>query len=225
MAKLKVAVLISGRGTNMGALARATMDPDFPAEIVLVISNRPNVAGIDLAMEHDLPYAVIDHKDFDSREDHEAAMSAAMEQAGTELVCLAGYMRILTESFIKSWRGKILNIHPSLLPAFRGVDTHERALERGVRVHGCTVHFVNAELDDGPIVLQAAVPVLPDDTAETLSQRVLEMEHDIYPRALALIANKKIRWSGDSSVQDVDVVIDDVLIGLQIPDAEPEQDA
>ena len=212
MSKLKVAVLISGRGTNMGALARATMDPDFPAEIALVISNRPNVAGIDLAMEHDLPYAVIDHDDFDTREAHEAAMTEALNAVGVELVCLAGYMRILTESFIKAWRGKILNIHPSLLPAFRGVDTHERALERGVRVHGCTVHFVNAELDDGPIVLQAVVPVLPGDDADSLSERVLVAEHEVYPRALELIANRKIRWSGDSSVQDINVSAEDVLL-------------
>lgn len=212
LAKLKVAVLISGRGSNMGALARAAMDPDYPAEIVLVLSNRPNVEGIDLAMEHDLSYAVIDHKQCDSRESHEAAMSDAIEASGAELVCLAGYMRILTESFIKKWRGKILNIHPSLLPSFRGVDTHERALERGVRVHGCTVHFVNADLDGGPIVLQGVVPVIPGDDAETLSNRVLEMEHKVYPEALALIANRKIRWSGDSSVQDIDVTQNDVLV-------------
>ena len=212
MAKLKVAVLISGRGSNMGALARATMDPDFPAEIVLVVSNRPGVAGIDLAMEHELAYKVIDHKEFESREEHEQAMSAALEESGAEIICLAGYMRIITESFIKKWRGKILNIHPSLLPSFRGVDTHERALARGVRIHGCTVHFVNTELDGGPIVLQGAVPVLPDDSAESLAARVLELEHRLYPQALELIATKKVRWSGNDEVNDLNISIDDVLV-------------
>jgi len=211
MAKLKIAVLISGRGSNMGSLARAAMDPDFPAEIVMVLSNRPNVGGIDLAMEHDLPFTVVDHTEYPDRETHEVAINAALEEAGAELICLAGYMRILTDTLIKKWRGKILNIHPSLLPSFRGVDTHERALDRGVRIHGCTVHFVNTELDGGPIVLQGAVPVLPDDDADSLGTRVLELEHELYPKAVALIADKKVRWSGNDEVSDVDVTTQDVL--------------
>lgn len=212
MAKLKVAVLISGRGSNMGSLARATMDPDFPAEIVLVLSNRPHSPGLELAQEHGIDIRVIDHKEFADREAHEAAMTQALEEAGAELVCLAGYMRILEEGFVNAWRGRLINIHPSLLPSFRGVDTHERALERGVRVHGCSVHFVTAELDAGPIIAQAAVAVAPADTPETLSERVLEAEHNLYPHALALIASGKIRWSGDSAVADSEITEHDVAV-------------
>lgn len=212
MAKVKVAVMISGRGSNMGALARAAMAPDYPAEIAMVISNKPHVGGIDLAVEYDLPYRVIDQSQFENREDHEAAITEILKEADIELICLAGYMKILTESFVSSWRGHIINIHPSLLPSFRGVDTHERALERGVRLHGCTVHFVNGELDGGPIILQGVVPVIPGDDAQSLSERVLKLEHELYPRALELFANRKIRWSGDDAVLDVDIDSTDVSI-------------
>ncbi len=217
VAKLKVAVLISGRGSNMGALARAAMDPDYPAEIALIISNKPNVAGIDIAIEHDIPYNVIDHKQFASREEHELALTETLREAGIQLICLAGYMMILTDRFINAWRGQIINIHPSLLPSFRGVDTHARALERGVRLHGCTVHFVNAELDAGPIILQGVVPVFPGDDVDSLSARVLELEHQLYPQALALVADRKIRWSGDDAVFDSNVSIEDVAV-LRWPD-------
>jgi len=212
MAKLKTAVMISGRGTNMGALARAAMNPDFPAEIVLVISNKPNVAGLDLAREHGINIRVVDHTEFESREEHEAVITTALEESGAEMVCLGGYMRILTETFINRWRGQLINIHPSLLPAFRGVDTHERAIARGVRIHGCTVHFVSIDLDAGPIIAQAAVPVLPGDDAEILSNRVLEVEHDLYPKALALIADRRVRWSGSDAVADMDVTGEDVAL-------------
>ncbi len=199
MSKLKVAILISGRGSNMGALARATMDPDYPVEIVLVLSNRPNVAGLELAQEHGIPVRVVDNKAFDSRGAHEDAVNEALIEFGAQFICLAGYMRLLEDGFINRWRGKMINIHPSLLPSFRGIDTHERALERGVRIHGCSVHFVNAEMDGGPIIAQTAVPVHPDDTAETLADRVLEAEHKLYPHALKLIAEKNVRWvSGDT---------------------------
>ena len=196
----------------MGALARAAMASSFPAEIVLVLSNRPHVAGLELAQEHGIAIRVVDHKEFETREDHEDAVNEVLKESGAELVCLAGWMRILGDGFINQWRGKLINIHPSLLPSFRGIDTHERALERGVRIHGCTVHFVNAELDGGPIIAQTAVPVLPDDTAEILSERVLEAEHSLYPNALALIASKKIRWSGDDVVKDMDVEVSDVAV-------------
>jgi len=209
MSKLKIAVMISGRGSNMGALARAAMDPDFPAEIALVLSNKPHVAGLDLAQEHGIPIKVVDHTSFDSREAHEEAVTEALQEAGAEMVCLAGYMRILGDGFVAQWRGRLINIHPSLLPAFRGVDTHERALERGVRIHGCTVHFVNSELDGGPIIAQAAVPVVPGDTAESLSERVLEAEHELYPHALSLIAQQKVRWSGDDAVKDADLTAEE----------------
>jgi len=211
-AKMKIAVLISGRGSNMGALARACMDPQFPAEIVLVLSNRPNVAGIDLAMEYGLPFQVIDHSEFDTRQEHEAAVSDTLEASDAELICLAGYMRILEEGFVNRWRGRLINIHPSLLPSFRGVDTHERALARNVRVHGCTVHYVNTELDGGPIIAQAAVPVLPDDDAQSLAARVIEMEHRLYPKVLELIATKRVRWSGDDAMLASDVTAQDVAL-------------
>jgi len=196
----------------MGVLARAAMDPSFPAEIVTVVSNRPSVAGLELAQEYGIDIRVFDHKEFENRSAHEAAITEALKEADVELVCLAGYMRILGETFLKAWRGRLINIHPSLLPSFRGVDTHERALERGVRVHGCSVHFVSAELDGGPIIAQAAVPVVPGDTPETLSERVLEAEHKLYPHALELIASGKVRWSGDRSVADVDVAPKDVAV-------------
>ncbi|MEL6505358.1 MAG: phosphoribosylglycinamide formyltransferase [Pseudomonadota bacterium] len=214
MSKLRAAVLISGRGTNMGALARAAMDTDYPVEIVQVLSNKPHVPGLELATKHNIPFRVVDQSEFETREDHEAAMDAALREIKADIVCLAGYMRILGEGFINNWRGQIINIHPSLLPSFRGVDTHERALLQGVRVHGCTVHFVNAELDGGPIIAQATVPVHPSDTPETLSERVLEAEHVLFPHALALIAHKRIRWTGDSAVKDMDVAVDDVLLQM-----------
>ena len=220
MSKLKLAILISGRGSNMGALARACMDPDYPAEIVMVISNRPNVSCQELAREHDLPIRVIDHTEFDSRESHEEAMCAAMSEAGAELVCMAGYMRIVGQTLLGKWRGKVVNIHPSLLPAFRGVDTHERAIDAGVRVHGCTVHFVSPELDAGPIIAQAVVPVCPHESADDLGARVLEMEHRLYPPAVALVANKLVRWSGDEAVEDRKVDTNDVLHFPPVPQGE-----
>lgn len=212
MNKLKAAILISGRGSNMGALARAAMDPGFPAEIVLVLSNRPNAAGLELAGSHSLPVRVVDRNAFENRGDHDRAVSAALREVGAELVCLAGYLQILGDAFVSEWRGKLLNIHPSLLPSFIGLDTHARALERGVRIHGCTVHFVNAELDAGPIIAQAAVPVVPGDTEDSLSARVLEAEHKLYPKAVRLIAEKKLRWRGDHSVQDISTSVDEVAV-------------
>lgn len=212
MKKLKIAVLISGRGSNMGSLARAAMDPEFPVEIVLVLSNRPNVAGLELAQEHGIPIRVVDHKSFDSREAHEDAVTEAIKASSAEFICLAGYMRILGDGFVAQWRGKLINIHPSLLPSFRGVDTHERALERGVRIHGCTVHFVNTELDGGPIIAQAAVRVEPNDTPESLATRVLEAEHKLYPHALSLIANQQVRWSGGDAVHDGNIRGEEVAL-------------
>lgn len=224
MPKLKVAVLISGRGSNMGALVRATINPDYPAEIVTVLSNRPHVPGLDVAMQYSIPIRVIDHTAFGTREEHEEAVSEALREAGAEIVCLAGYMRILSDNFLSLWRGQIINIHPSLLPSFRGVDTHERALERGVRIHGCTVHFVNADLDAGPIIAQTALPVHPGESPESLAARVLEAEHRLYPDALALIATGKIRWSGDDAVADMDVTPQDVAHLELIEPGDEEQE-
>lgn len=188
----RVGVLISGRGSNLRALLAATGDPDYPAEIVLVVSNQADAHGLNYARRAGVATRVIDHRDFPGRQAFEAAMSAALESAGVELVCMAGFMRILTEGFVTRWANRLVNIHPSLLPAFSGLDTHARALAAGVKLHGCTVHLVRSELDNGPIIGQAVVPVLPDDTVETLGARVLDCEHLLYPRCLRLLAENAL---------------------------------
>ncbi|HTW70210.1 MAG TPA: phosphoribosylglycinamide formyltransferase [Acetobacteraceae bacterium] len=186
----RTAILISGRGSNMAALLDAARDPDYPAEIALVISNRPHAPGIALAHEAGVPVAVFDHRRFgQDRAAHEAAIDAALREAGVEIVCLAGYMRLLTPFLVAAWQGRMLNIHPSLLPVFPGLHTHRRALEAGVKLHGCTVHLVTDTMDEGPILAQAAVPVLPGDTEDSLAARVLAQEHRIYPAALAAFAS------------------------------------
>ncbi len=187
--KRRVGVLISGRGSNLGALLTAARDPAYPAEIVLVLSNQPSAAGLGLADAAGVPARAIDHRPFKSnRSGHEAALDAALRGAGVEIVCLAGYMRLLTPFLVEAWRDRMLNVHPSLLPAFPGLHTHERALAAGVKLHGCSVHLVTDVMDEGPILAQAAVPVLPDDTADVLAARVLVQEHAIYPAALAAFA-------------------------------------
>lgn len=192
--RTKVAVLISGRGSNMASLIAASMEPIFPAQISLVVSNRPDAAGLDRAAGFGIPTAVVDHKPFGrDREAFERALDAKLQENGIELVALAGFMRLLTPWFVDKWRNRMINIHPALLPAFKGLATHERALEEGVKLHGATVHFVSSEMDDGPIIVQGAVPVLDGDTPETLGARVLEIEHQIYPHALALVAAKRTR--------------------------------
>ncbi len=172
----------------MVSLIEAARAPYYPAEIVLVLSNRPDAAGLDRARAAGIPAHAIDHKAYPNRAHFDAALQAELEGAGIELIVLAGFMRILTDAFVEAWAGRMINIHPSLLPLFKGTHTHERALEAGVRLHGCTVHYVVPELDAGPIVAQAAVPVLPDDDADTLSARVIVQEHRLYPAALAVIA-------------------------------------
>jgi len=182
-------VLISGRGSNLAALLAAARGPDYPAEIALVISNRPQALGLDHARAEGVPSLVVEHRAFGGdRAAHEAAIDAALREAAIELVCLAGYMRLLTPFLVEAWAGRMLNIHPSLLPAFPGLNTHARALAAGVKIHGCTVHVVTAATDEGPILAQAAVPVLPDDTPDTLAARVLAQEHVMYPLALRLLA-------------------------------------
>jgi phosphoribosylglycinamide formyltransferase-1 len=184
--KRRSAILISGRGSNMSALINAARGNACPAEIVLVLSNRPDAAGLRLAREAGIAARAIDHRPFrGDRAGHEAEINAALTEAGAELVCLAGYMRLLTPAFVTAWRGRMLNIHPSLLPAFPGLHTHARALAAGVKLHGCTVHLVTEQMDEGPILAQAAVPVLRGDTEDTLADRVLAQEHVIYPAALA----------------------------------------
>lgn len=186
--KARVAILISGRGSNMMSLVAAARDPAYPAKIAIVISNRPEAAGLAWARAQGIDVAVIDHKAYDSRAAFEDDLQAALDEAGADLVALAGFMRLLTEQFTTRWAGRMINIHPSLLPAFTGLDTHVRALAAGVRISGCTVHFVVAEMDGGPIIGQAAVAVRSDDTPESLASRVLSVEHVLYPRALAAVA-------------------------------------
>ncbi len=187
-ARKRVGVLISGRGSNLQALLDACADPTYPAEIVLVISNKPEAPGLERAARAGVPSRTIARHDHPDRAACDAAMTAALEAAGVEVVCLAGFMRLLSETFVDHWRDRMINIHPSLLPQFPGLDTHARALEAGVKLHGCTVHFVRFEMDSGPIVGQTAVPVLAGDDAETLAARVLEAEHRLYPYCLRLVA-------------------------------------
>jgi len=200
MARVRTAVLISGRGSNLGSLIEAARAPDYPAEIVLVISNKADAGGLATAQRAGIYTKVVPHKEFASREDFDAAIDGALREIDVSLVCEAGFMRIHSEWFVKRWEGRILNIHPSLLPSFPGVRVHEQALAAGVKISGCTVHFLTAELDSGPIIAQASVPVLPDDTAETLAARVLEQEHELYPEALKLVAEGKVKLENGRAV-------------------------
>ena len=193
MTRKRVGVLISGRGSNLQALIDATQAPDYPAEIVLVISNVPGAQGLARAEAAGIPTRTINHKDFASREAFDAALTGALEDAGVELLCNAGFMRLHSEGFVRHWWNRHLNIHPSLLPAFKGLRTHARVLEEGAQLTGCTVHFVRPELDSGPIVAQAEVPVLDGDTPESLAARVLAAEHRLYPHALRLVASGTVR--------------------------------
>ena len=217
MTELPLAILISGRGSNMEALIAACAEPEFPARITLVISNRPDAAGLATARAAGIPVKVIDHTGFDDRESFEAELDEAIRASGAELVCLAGFMRLLTADFVNGWRNRLVNIHPSLLPAFKGLHTHERAIEAGVRITGCTVHFVRPEMDDGPIVIQAAVPVLPGDTADDLAARVLEQEHRIYPEAVRLIALGKVRVRGEIVQIDDNGSVAGALVNPALP--------
>jgi phosphoribosylglycinamide formyltransferase-1 len=202
----RIVILISGRGSNM----RALFEANLPGQIVAVISNNPAAAGLDYARQRDTETRVINHRDYADRGAFDAALASEVESFAPDLVVLAGFMRILTESFVRRFTGRMLNIHPSLLPAFSGVNTHQRAIDAGVRLHGCTVHFVTAEVDDGPIIIQAAVPVLPEDDEPALAARVLEQEHRVYPLA--------VRWFLDNRIalRNGRVELDDKL---RFPDA------
>ena len=193
----RTAILISGRGSNMRALIERAQDPAYPAEIVLVLSNRPDAAGLGFAKENNIACAVADHKIYAGREEFERSMQILLELHRIELICLAGFMRMLTPWFVGQWQGRLLNIHPALLPSYRGLDTHARALADGVKIHGCTVHFVVPALDEGPIIAQAAVAVLDSDTPDSLAARVLAEEHVIYPAALACVAEGRLRMEGN----------------------------
>jgi phosphoribosylglycinamide formyltransferase-1 len=194
MTRKRVAILISGRGSNMAALIDAAKAADYPAEIALVISNRPDAAGLARARAEKITTAVVDHRRYGSnREAFERALQAELEAQRIELVCLAGFMRLLSPWLVERWHGRMINIHPALLPAFKGLDTHRRALAAGAKTHGATVHLVVPDVDSGPIILQEAVPIVTGDTEETLAARVLEVEHRIYPQALKLLAQEHDR--------------------------------
>jgi phosphoribosylglycinamide formyltransferase-1 len=210
MSRMRVAVLISGRGSNMAALIEAAKDKAYPAEIALVLSNKPDAGGLTAARTAGIATEVVDHTVFGKdRATFERALQAALEKHRIDIVCLAGFMRLLSAGFVNRWPERLINIHPALLPAFKGLDTHKRALEAGAKVHGATVHFVVAEMDSGPIITQGAVAVRHDDTEQTLSQRVLAVEHRIYPQALGLVAEGRVR------VIDGRCLID----GVAVPDA------
>ena len=199
MTRKRVGVLISGRGSNLQALLDAAQAPDSPFEIVLVLSNKAEVQGLERATAAGVATAVVDHRTYPDRETFEMAMTEVLEAAKVELICQAGFMRVVTSWFVTRWHDRLLNIPPSLLPAFPGLDTHERALAAGVKLHGCSVHLVRETVDQGPILGQAAVPVLPGDDAETLAARVLEAEHRLYPACLALYAAGRIDVRGETA--------------------------
>ena len=197
MVRLRVGVLISGNGSNLQALIDASHKRDFGAEIGLVISNQSDAYGLVRARDAGLSVALISHRDHSNRDDFDNALDAALTEAKIELVCLAGFMRVLDAAFVARWQDRLINIHPSLLPAFKGLDVHRRVIEAGVRFSGCTVHYVRPEVDSGPIIVQGTVPVLSDDTPETLEGRVHEIEHQCYPHAVDLIAKGRVRLEGD----------------------------
>lgn len=190
--KRRVGILISGRGSNMMALVEAARAGDYPAEIALIVSSRPDAAGLAWAQAQGLPTAAFDHKAFATRDAFDEAINAALVKAHVELVALAGFMRLQSPAFVQKWWGRQVNIHPSLLPLFKGLHPHQQALDAGVKISGCTVHFVTAEMDSGPIVAQAAVPVMAGDTAESLAERILAAEHKLYPHALRLVASGQV---------------------------------
>ncbi|MGY8986655.1 MAG: phosphoribosylglycinamide formyltransferase [Sphingomonadales bacterium] len=196
MAVMKIAALISGGGTNLQAIIDACQKQNFPAELKLVISNNPSAYGLKRAKKAGIETKVINHKDYETRDDFEKAMNKELINAGVGLICLAGFMRLLNSNFVNLWRDRMINIHPSLLPSLKGLNTHERAIDLGVRVHGCTVHFVRAEMDEGPVILQAVVPISDEDTPQTLAKKVLKKEHIIYPQAIRLIASGKVKVAG-----------------------------
>lgn len=204
-AKKRTAILISGRGSNMMSLVNAARDADYPAEIVTVISNRPDAAGIAWAAAQGIATKIIDHKAYASRAAFEAELDKALLASGAEIVALAGFMRLMTPAFVERWQSRMINIHPSLLPNFKGLHTHEQALAAGVRIAGCSVHYVRAEMDAGPIIAQAAVPVLSGDTSADLGARVLAAEHRLYPAALRLVALGRTRFENEKVILSEDV--------------------
>lgn len=197
-ARTRTAVLISGRGSNMQALVEAARAPGYPADIALVISNRPDAPGLAWATQQGIPSLALDHTRYESREHFEGQLQSMLDLSKIDLIALAGFMRLMTAPFVERWRGRMINIHPSLLPAFKGLRTHEQVLAAGAKISGCTVHFVTPVMDDGPIIGQAAVPVMSGDTPEALAARVLASEHKLYPAALALVARGQVALNGNA---------------------------
>ncbi|MDY6010506.1 MAG: phosphoribosylglycinamide formyltransferase [Duodenibacillus sp.] len=213
-----IVVLISGRGSNFVAIAEAARSQNWEAEglkLACVLSNRPGVAGLERAREFGVPTAVVDHKDYQTREAFEEAMIEVIDRYEPAVIVLAGFMRVLTPRFVDHYAGKIINIHPALLPLFKGLDTHQRALDAGVRIHGCTVHFVSSELDGGSIIGQAVVPVLPGDDAHTLADRGLKVEHMLYPRAVRAVASGRVRLEAGRTQMDKDTALELVVLSSQ----------
>jgi formyltetrahydrofolate-dependent phosphoribosylglycinamide formyltransferase len=217
----RTVVMISGRGSNMAALIEAASDANFPAEIVGVISDRPDAPGLIVASQKKIATRVVPRDDFASNNAHDAAIDAALSGFRAEIVALAGYMRLLTPEFVATWQGRLINIHPALLPSFKGLDTHRRALEAGVRIHGCTAHFVTREVDSGPIIAQAALPVLTGDSEAALAARVLKLEHQIYPLALRLVAEGRARMADGRAVFDFGEGAERATASLSAPDLRP----
>ena len=212
MARLKLGVLISGRGSNLLALIEACKASDYPAEIVLVVSNKADAKGLEHADAAGIATTVVEHGGYPDRETFDKAVHEELADAGVELVCLAGFMRLLSSWFVETWRDRVVNIHPSLLPAFKGIDAHAQTIATGVKLSGCTVHIVRPEMDAGPILVQAAVPVLPGDDEDTLAARILTVEHRCYPLAVRLIAEGRVKIDGERTVIDTDGMADSSLI-------------
>lgn len=215
MARLKLAVLVSGRGSNMQAIVEAALAEDYPAEVALVISNKPDAPALDRAQEAGIDTRVIPSADFADRDAFDAKLTEEIDAAGCEVVVLAGFMRLLSSTFCEHWHDRLINIHPSLLPAFKGLNVHARMIEAGVRFGGCTVHFVRPEMDTGPIIVQAAVPVHPSDDADTLADRILREEHKIYPLAVRWIAENRVRVVDEVVRIEGASAVDQALINFQ----------
>jgi phosphoribosylglycinamide formyltransferase-1 len=212
MGKAKAAILISGRGSNMEALIKSTLEADSPAQIAAVISNRREAQGLEIARALGVEALCIDHKDYAAREDFEGELDRQCRHLAIDLILCAGFMRVMTADFVARWHGRMINIHPSLLPCYPGLRTHEQALKDQVKIHGCTVHFVTADLDRGPIIAQTAVPVMPEDTEETLAKRVLAQEHRLYPTTLRWLAAGLVRLEGDKVVYAFEVAGDETSL-------------
>lgn len=218
--KLKVGILVSGGGSNMQALIESCAAPGHPAEIVTVISNRPGVGALERAAAAGIPATVIDHKAYGDRESFDAELQRRLDAAGVEFVCLAGFMRLLTTGFVEHWSGRMINIHPSLLPSFKGLNVQQRAIDAGARFSGCTVHFVTPEMDVGPIIQQAVVPIHQDDTADSLAARILEQEHRIYPASLRWVAEGRVRIEGERVLLDGAAHKHAALLNPALPETE-----